>query len=177
MAIVLSPPLDPLPRPSQFFSPLHSGIDWPGLAGTPILAAAAGTVTYAQWGGGGLEVRIDHGQGVETRYLHLQALLVGRGQPVRVGQRIGLMGSTGVAFGTHLHFELVVSGTKVNPLPYMTGLPNPIGDVGEAIGEQVAEALRIKVELGDVAPVILNGAILVSAALLAWSGLQRILGR
>jgi hypothetical protein len=121
MAIVLSPPLDPLPRPSQFFSPLHSGVDWAGAHGTPILAAAPGAVTYAQWGGGGLEVRIDHGPGIETRYLHLSALLVGRGQQVRAGQRIGLMGATGLAYGTHLHFELVLSGVKVNPLPYLTG--------------------------------------------------------
>jgi murein DD-endopeptidase MepM/ murein hydrolase activator NlpD len=98
---------------------LHSGIDIPGHAGTPIVAAGPGTVRFAGWAGGyGNLVEIDHGNGIETRYGHLSRILVRAGAPVSTGQQIALMGSTGMSTGNHLHFEVRNGGRATNPLPY-----------------------------------------------------------
>ena len=101
---------------------MHSGIDIPGALGSPILAAAAGVVTFAGPGGGyGLMVEDDHGNGLRTRYGHLSRILVGVGSPVNRQQAIGLMGSTGHSTGSHLHFEVLRNGTKVDPLGFIGG--------------------------------------------------------
>ena len=98
---------------------LHSGIDIPGPAGAPIAASAPGVVRFAGWSGGyGNLVTIDHGNGMETRYGHLSRLAVGAGARVAAGQRIGLMGSTGLSTGSHLHFEVRANGRATDPLPY-----------------------------------------------------------
>lgn len=99
---------------------MHEGIDIAGGAGTPIAAAAAGTVILAGWNGGyGNMVVIDHGGGLATGYGHLSSIAVSAGQGVSQGTVIGGMGTTGSSTGVHLHFEVRVNGAAVDPLGYL----------------------------------------------------------
>ncbi|MBO8164203.1 MAG: M23 family metallopeptidase [Brevibacillus sp.] len=99
---------------------VHSGIDLAAATGTPVVAAKAGRVVFADANGSaGNEVKIDHGDDTKTRYLHLDMILVERGQEVEAGQPIGRVGSTGRSTGPHLHFEYHVRGTPVDPAPYL----------------------------------------------------------
>lgn len=99
----------------------HKGLDIANSTGTPIMAAASGTVTYAQYntGGYGNLVIISHGNGVETYYGHNSALYVSAGQTVSQGQVISAMGSTGISTGSHLHWEVRINGVAQNPQNYM----------------------------------------------------------
>jgi len=99
---------------------MHEGIDIAASIGTPVHAAAAGTVIYASWmtGYGNLVV-VDHGNGLATAYAHASALLVRVGQAVAQGQTVSLVGSTGNSTGPHLHFEVRVNGVAVDPLLYL----------------------------------------------------------
>ena len=98
---------------------LHAGIDIAVPYGTPIHAAASGTVIFAGWMGGyGNFVIIDHGGGLSTGYAHQSSIAVGGGS-VSQGQVIGYVGCTGHCFGPHLHFEVRVNGTPVDPLGYL----------------------------------------------------------
>ena len=95
---------------------LHAGIDIGAGSGSPIVAAAAGTVVSAGWRGGyGNCVIIDHGGNISTLYGHMSRISVSDGQKVARGQKIGNVGSTGLATGPHLHWEVRVNGTPVNP--------------------------------------------------------------
>ena len=99
---------------------MHEGIDISAALGTPIWAAAAGTVIHAGWlGGYGNLVVLDHGNGLATAYAHASAILVGLGQQVAQGETIALVGSTGNSSGPHLHFEVRVNGVAVDPLLYL----------------------------------------------------------
>ena len=100
---------------------LHEGIDIAAsTTGTPIWAAAAGTVIHAGWlGGYGNLVVVDHGNGLATAYAHASAILVGVGQQVAQGESVALVGSTGNSSGPHLHFEVRVNGVAVDPLLYL----------------------------------------------------------
>jgi murein DD-endopeptidase MepM/ murein hydrolase activator NlpD len=99
---------------------MHEGIDIGVPYGTPIHAAAAGTVIYAGWMSGyGNLIVIDHGHGLATAYGHQSALAAGNGQSVSQGQVIGYVGCTGHCFGPHLHFEVRVNGAPVDPLGYL----------------------------------------------------------
>lgn len=103
------------PRPSRGYSS-HTGLDLAAPQGTPVVAAAAGTVVHAgPEGTYGYTVVIDHGNGYQTRYAHLLSWSVGRGQAVTQGQLVGLVGSTGYATGPHLHFEVLQTGRFINP--------------------------------------------------------------
>ena len=98
----------------------HSGTDIAAPEGTPILAAAAGTVTIANatdsWGGSyGYHVKIDHGNGLETLYAHCSGICVTVGQQVQAGQVIAYVGHTGRATGSHLHFEAYADGQRTDP--------------------------------------------------------------
>jgi len=94
----------------------HSGLDFRGARGTPIHAAAAGRVSFVgRKAGYGNVVEIDHGQGIITRYAHLSRFDVKLGQRVATGVTIAAMGSTGRSTGTHLHFEVRMNGTAMNP--------------------------------------------------------------
>jgi murein DD-endopeptidase MepM/ murein hydrolase activator NlpD len=99
---------------------MHEGIDIGVGYGTPIHAAASGTVIYCGWesGYGNLTV-IDHGGGLATAYGHQSSIAVSCGQQVLQGQVIGYVGATGHAFGPHLHFEVRVNGNAVDPLGYL----------------------------------------------------------
>jgi len=98
---------------------MHEGIDIGAACGTPIHAAASGTVIYSGWMSGyGNFVVIDHGNGLATAYAHQSAIYVSGGS-VSQGQVIGAVGSTGHSTGCHLHFEVRVNGTPVNPLNYL----------------------------------------------------------
>lgn len=94
----------------------HSGLDFRGARGTPIHAAAAGRVSFVgRKSGYGKVVEIDHGQGIVTRYAHLSRSDVKQGQRVAAGVTVARMGSTGRSTGTHLHFEVRMNGTAMNP--------------------------------------------------------------
>ena len=106
--------------PTRGASSNHKGIDWGIPRGSSVVASSGGTVTKAGWGGGyGYVVYIRHPGGAETRYAHLSKVLVSAGQSVKQGQRIALTGNTGVSTGPHLHFELRLNGTPVDPYSYM----------------------------------------------------------
>jgi murein DD-endopeptidase MepM/ murein hydrolase activator NlpD len=98
---------------------MHEGIDIGAGYGTPIVAAASGTVIHAGWMGGyGNLIIIDHGGGVATAYAHQTSFAVGGG-PVSQGQTIGYVGCTGTCYGPHVHFEVRVNGAAVDPLGYL----------------------------------------------------------
>jgi murein DD-endopeptidase MepM/ murein hydrolase activator NlpD len=99
---------------------LHAGIDIGVPYGTPIHAAASGTVVLAGWVGGyGNYTCIDHGGGMATCYAHQSSFAVSTGEHVTQGQVIGYVGSTGHSFGPHLHFEVRINGNPVDPLGYL----------------------------------------------------------
>lgn len=98
----------------------HEGVDIAADAGTPILAAAKGRVTEAEWKSGhGLMVEIEHGYGFRTRYGHASELLVEAGQRVERGEVIARVGGTGLATAPNLHYEVLVEGRPTDPLDYV----------------------------------------------------------
>ncbi|QGU00651.1 hypothetical protein SYNTR_2057 [Candidatus Syntrophocurvum alkaliphilum] len=98
----------------------HMGLDIGARTGTDIKAADSGVVIFAGYQGAyGYLVRIDHGNGMETRYAHCSRLLVSRGEHVSRGQVIARVGSTGRSTGPHLHFEVLTNGVQRNPLNYL----------------------------------------------------------
>jgi murein DD-endopeptidase MepM/ murein hydrolase activator NlpD len=99
---------------------MHPGIDIGVPEGTPIAAAGTGVVVFAGAESGyGNYILIDHGGGLATGYGHLSVIGVSTGQHVSEGSTIGNSGCTGWCTGPHLHFEVRVNGTPVNPLPYL----------------------------------------------------------
>ena len=145
-AITLPTPILPTPAPPKFDPPtvrptyitpaagvissgygmrwgrMHSGIDIAAPIGTPVMAAAAGTVEFAGWteGGYGNLIDIRHRDGSLTRYGHLDRVQVRQGDSVTQGQMIGEMGSTGRSTGPHLHFEIrLAQRGAVNPMAYL----------------------------------------------------------
>lgn len=104
----------------------HKGVDLigKGYATDYIIAAADGTVTIAKYSSSaGYYVQINHGNGVYTRYMHMKAntMTVKVGQKVSKGQVLGYMGSTGNSTGAHLHFDICINGSYVDPKPYLDG--------------------------------------------------------
>jgi murein DD-endopeptidase MepM/ murein hydrolase activator NlpD len=99
---------------------LHAGVDISAPAGTPIRAAGAGGVAMAGWMGGyGQYTCIQHGGGLATCYAHQSSIGVGVGASVSQGQVIGAVGCTGHCYGNHLHFEVRVNGSPVDPMGYL----------------------------------------------------------
>lgn len=106
--------------PTKGASTYHRGVDWATPVGTAVMASSAGTVSKAGWGRGyGYVVYIDHADGRQTRYGHLSKVLVSVGQKVSQGDKIALSGNTGVSTGPHIHFEILINGTQVNPMDYL----------------------------------------------------------
>lgn len=108
-------------RITQGYRWYHKGVDIANKAAPNILAADAGVITAAGWprGGYGKRVIIDHGNGYQTLYAHMSQIYVQTGQSINRGDSIGQMGATGRVTGVHLHFEIIKSGVKVNPLNYL----------------------------------------------------------
>ncbi|MCR9142561.1 MAG: M23 family metallopeptidase [bacterium] len=107
----------------------HKGLDLVAKPGTPIMASADGVVVYAGYerrGYGNLIV-IEHNENTQTVYAHNRRNIVQKGQRVKQGQTIAFMGHTGLAFGTHLHFEYRVNGEAANPELYLDPLCAPTG--------------------------------------------------
>ena len=103
-------------HPILGYSRMHRGVDFAAGAGAPVLAAAGGTVTFAGWHGGhGNYVRVDHGKGLSTAYAHLSRINVRSGERVAQGERVGLVGSTGMSTGPHLHYEVWQNGRAIDP--------------------------------------------------------------
>ncbi len=100
----------------------HEGQDIDAEMGTPVMAAASGTVVHAGWQNGyGQVVYIDHGSGLTTRYGHLSQIGVAVGQSIARGETLGLVGSTGRSTGPHLHYEVRLNNEPVNPRRYLPG--------------------------------------------------------
>jgi murein DD-endopeptidase MepM/ murein hydrolase activator NlpD len=101
---------------------MHAGVDIRGAYGTPIYATADGMVGRAGRAAGyGNLVELEHGRGIQTRYGHLSSILVQPGQRVKRGDLIARMGSTGRSTGNHLHYEVRLDGSAVNPMPFLQG--------------------------------------------------------
>jgi murein DD-endopeptidase MepM/ murein hydrolase activator NlpD len=99
---------------------MHEGIDIAVPSGTPVVAVASGTVVYAGWlGGYGNLVVVDHGNGLSTAYAHNTGIVAGVGASVGQGQTVAYSGSTGNSSGPHVHFEVRVNGSAVDPLGYL----------------------------------------------------------
>ena len=121
----LHPPLDPLPQGGRFGSRRvingqprspHGGADYGAAEGTPVLAAADGVVALVgDHFFGGRSVFVDHGDGLITMYFHLSRVDVVQGQQLRLGERVGAVGSSGRATGPHLHFGARWRGARVDP--------------------------------------------------------------
>ena len=109
---------------------MHTGVDLSAAMGTPVRAAADGIVLHAEWFGSyGKVVVIDHGNGVQTLYAHLSRFEVVPGQEIRRGDTVGRSGATGRVTSPHLHYEVRMAGTPVNPYPFLANsafsLPSP----------------------------------------------------
>ncbi|HEY6159096.1 MAG TPA: M23 family metallopeptidase, partial [Gemmatimonadales bacterium] len=105
----------------------HEGIDVSAPMGAEIEAPAAGRVTDVKWEEGyGNMITLDHGFGLVTRFAHCSKILVARGQSVKRGQKIALVGSTGLSTGPHLHYEVWVNHKPVDPMKYV--MPDAIVD-------------------------------------------------
>ena len=103
----------------------HEGQDLAGAYGTPIFATADGTITFAGWSSGyGRLIKIQHAYGIETRYGHLAQIRVEVGQKVSRGDRIGDMGNSGRSTGTHLHYEIRIGGSAINPMTFIKAANN-----------------------------------------------------
>src|SRR4029077_4768499 len=99
---------------------MHTGVDFRGETGEPVRATANGTVSNAGWSGGyGRMVEVHHGHGFVTRYGHLSAIDVRVGQPIRIGQTVGRLGTPGRSTGPHLHYETRVDGEAVDPQKFL----------------------------------------------------------
>ncbi len=104
-------------HPILGYSIMHKGVDFAAPTGTPIQAAGSGTIEKAGWNGGyGNYVRIRHSNGFSTAYAHMSRIAAKPGTPVRQGQVIGYVGTTGMSTGAHLHYEVLVNNQQVNPL-------------------------------------------------------------
>lgn len=99
---------------------MHAGIDIPAPQGTPVIAAGAGIVEFSGItdGGYGNKIIINHGKKRESIYAHLHSVTVKAGQVVIAGTQIGTVGTTGASTGNHLHFEIKVNGSAVDPVRY-----------------------------------------------------------
>jgi hypothetical protein len=130
---------------------LHAGVDWAAPTGTPILAAGAGTVSFAGDGSGyGNVVYIDHAGGMQTRYAHMNAFGRGikTGSVVQAGDLIGYVGTTGRSTGPHLHFEVHLNGTPVDPFSLGGGAATGGGGLAASEAVERLTDVIIQVESG-----------------------------
>ena len=124
-------PRKPVLTPNGWSSSYHRGIDLAPGCGKPIWAANAGTVTFTGFDrGGNGTITLDHGSGIRTQYLHMFAsgIHVRTGEHVIAGQQIGAVGNSGQSHGCHLHFEVLVDGDRVDPVPFMASAGIRLGN-------------------------------------------------
>lgn len=132
-------------HPILGYSRLHKGVDFAAGTGTPIMAAASGTIVYAGvYKGYGNHIRIRHANGIETSYSHMSGFARGatRGARVEQGQVIGYVGSTGLSTGPHLHYEVYLRGVAVNPSS--AKLPTGLQLGGRELSRFKAELARLR---------------------------------
>ncbi|MCV3238509.1 M23 family metallopeptidase [Mesorhizobium sp. ZC-5] len=132
-------------HPILGYTRMHTGVDWAAPTGTPIIASGNGTVEKAGWAGGyGRQTIIRHSNGYETSYNHQSRIAngVAAGARIRQGQVIGYVGSTGLATGPHLHYELMVNGRKVDPMRVRL----PVGRVLKGIDLEAFKRERKRID-------------------------------
>ena len=127
-------------HPVRHIWKLHSGLDLAAPCGTPVGAAAPGTVVRTGWAGGnGYQVKVEHGKlggrNVVTTYNHLSAIGVQVGQKVQTHQGLGRVGTTGFSTGCHLHFEVISDGQFTNPEPWLNGGAVVVDTLGMGTGK------------------------------------------
>lgn len=132
-------------HPILHFTRFHAGIDIGAGWGSPIVAAADGEVAAAGWAGGyGREVQIAHGGGVVSLYGHMSEIVATPGTYVHAGQVIGYVGSSGLSTGPHVHFEVRVGGTPVNPLGVrLTSAPVVNSGLADAVKARLKTLLSV----------------------------------
>ena len=136
----------------RIFRP-HYGVDVAAAAGTPIVVPAPGRVrSVGRHFGSGLVVEIDHGNGVVTRYLHCRSSLVREGETVPEGSIIATVGSSGLATGPHLHFEVLVNDEPVDPLRYHFAHPTLRAEAAPAVGAPIPHAAPSGIPAAPAAP-------------------------
>ena len=150
-SLLLRTPLDTVRITSSFgmrehpilgYTRMHAGIDFGAPTGTPVYAAGDGVVEKAAWAGGyGRWLQIKHGGGFETGYGHLSRWAVKQGQHVHQGQVVAYVGSTGLSTGSHLHYEIMQNGKKVNPSAFKA--PPSVALAGPSLLAFKAEKARI----------------------------------
>jgi murein DD-endopeptidase MepM/ murein hydrolase activator NlpD len=134
-------------HPILGYSRPHTGVDWANRIGTPILAAGNGTVIKAEWDSGyGRRIELQHTNGYVTAYSHMSGFARGiaPGKRVQQGQVIGYLGSTGLSTGPHLHYEVIINGSFVDPLKIRL----PRGR--ELEGRSLAEFKRQREQVDDL---------------------------
>lgn len=147
-------------HPVLGFNRMHQGIDFAAPTGTPVFAAADGTIVSAKREGGyGLMVRIRHAGGVETRYAHLSRFgrSISASRRVRQGDVIGAVGSTGLSTGPHLHYEVVASGRAVDPSRHVRQATRLAGAELNAFRSRQRTLDRVVASLGTRDEVALAG--------------------
>ncbi len=133
--LVVTSPFGSRMHPVYGTDHFHTGVDLAASLGTPVRSAWPGRVQHAGPAGGyGLTIVIDHGQGIHTVYAHLSQALVAAGREIPAGVTIGLVGSTGISTGPHLHYEVRQDGKPVDPLAWLTA------PTGTATSDQSGEA-------------------------------------
>jgi murein DD-endopeptidase MepM/ murein hydrolase activator NlpD len=150
-SLLLRTPLDTVRITSSFgmrehpilgYTRMHAGIDFGAPTGTPVYAAGDGVVEKAAWAGGyGRWLQIKHGGGFETGYGHLSRWAVKQGQHVHQGQVVAYVGSTGLSTGSHLHYEIMQNGKKVNPSLFKA--PPSVALAGQSLIAFKTEKARI----------------------------------
>jgi murein DD-endopeptidase MepM/ murein hydrolase activator NlpD len=132
-------------HPILHFTRFHAGLDIGASWGSPIVAAGDGRVVAAGWAGGyGREVQIAHGSGIVSLYGHMSEIVAQPGSFVRQGQVIGYVGSSGLSTGPHVHFEVRMGGTPVNPLGVrFTSAPVVDTHLADAVKERLKALLSV----------------------------------
>ena len=140
-------------HPILRFSRFHAGIDFGAAWGSPIVAAADGQVVgRAGRGGYGRQVRIVHDGGLMTTYSHMSAMVAQPGLPVKQGQVIGYVGSSGLSTGPHLHFEVRDHGRAINPTDRPPGQPAGIRGAAARRLQGAAEAADLDPDEAEAPP-------------------------
>ena len=125
----------------------HYGIDYAAPAGTPVVAVASGRVTMAGWDGGfGRSVRVRHDRGLESVYSHLSKIEVAVGEKIAQGERIGLVGATGLATGPHLDFRILENNKYVNPTKRIVPAAPPVAPAQFARFVALRDGLRARLD-------------------------------